>query len=35
MFVKKKKISTMLPQANQASIGSNVRFGSQPRKSCE
>jgi hypothetical protein len=32
-FVKKEK-STMLPQAQQTSIGSNVRFGSQPRNSC-
>jgi hypothetical protein len=29
------KQSTMLPQAKQTSIGSNVQFGSQPRKSCE
>jgi len=26
---------TMLPQANPAFIGSNVRFGSQPRTSCQ
>jgi hypothetical protein len=31
-FVKKQKISTMLPQANPAFIWSNVRVAYQPRK---
>jgi hypothetical protein len=34
IFVKKKK-RTMLPQANRASIGQNVRFACPPRKSCQ
>jgi hypothetical protein len=33
-FCEKEKKSTMLPQANPASIWSNVQFVDRPRKSC-